>query len=391
MEYKVKFLTMILIILLFSLSIFSQDRRIASYTDISFVQSIDVYDKVFFSGGKLRGLVSLSYDFDERRKAYLSFSVGYQGPSTYKLDNDIKERKIIKSVFGEYHYILNDNLRIRPNVYFGVEKFRDSLQANYDDDMYNNTVKGLGFSVDLIREYNLTFIVGYRKIHYPNYTDLLSEMKYDSSMIKTGMYDKNVYEAGLRFKKEKWFSDLSYIRYLYTAQKVIKSDGTLSRKKQKDSEFNVILGNERKIGYFDFYPSINLSIYSSNQNYLRYKGLFDISPFFVKDAYSRMDFNINLPFLINFTNSSFNMTNVFSSRFYFSRPPRDENNNYIANEKQHQYIWFLNFEYVKNITLLAFWKVGYSISISKSNNRFEVYTPYNYTAHSFYLGYGIRY
>ncbi len=352
---------------------------------------MEVCDKAFFSGGKLKGLVSLSYDFDEKRKAYLSFSVGYEGPGNYKPDNDIKERKIIKSIFGEYHYILNDNLRIRPNVYFGVEKFRDSLQASYDDDIYNNTVKGLGFSVDLIREYHLTFIVGYRKIHYPNYTDLLSEIKYDSSMIKTGMYDKNVYETGLRFKKGKWFGDLSYIGYIYTAQKVIKSDGTFSGKKQKDFELNVVLGNERKIGSFDFYPSINLNIYSSNQNYLRYKNLFDISPFFVKDAYSRMDFDINLPLLISFTDSSLSITNLLSSRFYFSRPPRDESNNYLTDKKQHQYIWFLNFEYVRKITMLAFWKVGYSISISKSNNRFEVYTPYNYTAHSFYLGYGIRY
>ncbi|MGC8866687.1 MAG: hypothetical protein ACP5PA_00545 [Elusimicrobiales bacterium] len=378
--------------LVISLMLFPAERRFFSYVDISFMQSAEISDEFFFSGGDVKGLISLLYDFDEKRSAYLSYSIGYDGPGNYIADKDIKERSILNSLFAEYHYMWKSNLRIRPSIYFNVEKFKDNALSNYNDNIYNNAVSGIGMSLDLIKkEYYLTFISGYRKIHYPNYTDLISEIKYDSNFTKTGMYDKDVYEIGFRLKKEIWFSDLSYKRYVYARQRTIKPDGTVSGPRQRDSDFIIVVGQNRRVGFFNFYPSLSLSIYSSNQNYLRYRDLFDTSPFFVEDAYSRKDFEIGIPLSVDLEHASLNLTAVLSSRFYSSRPPRDKNNNYLVGKKQHQYIYRFCADYTIRITDLTYWKIGYALHISKSNNRFETYIPYNYTAHSFYLGYGIRY
>lgn len=379
------------IFFLFSFYLFSSHNRFATYIDISFIQSANISGGAFFSGGEVRGNLSTSYDINDRKSFYFSYIIDYQGPGSFTPERDLKERIISNSFIAEYHYLVENGMRIRPQIFIGMQKFRDSVISSYRDGLYNNNITGAGVSVDFLKIYYLTFFLNYRKIGYPNYTDLLSEMKYDNNMIKTGMYDKNVYEAGFRLKREKIFFEFNFEKYSYSNQNVISQDGTLSGEKQKDFRNVLSFGYSERLKGLDFFPVLSITFYSSNQNYLRYKNFTDTTPYFVKDAYSKRDVDVSLPVSFENKNYSFNGGININYRSYLSRPPRDEYNNYIEGKKQNQIIYRFFLDLSRKITTIAYWKIGYSFALSRSNNKFEYYIPYNYSAHSFFLEYGIRY
>lgn len=380
-----------ILLLAFIISFLHSEKNLISYVDINFIQTANICKDALFSGGIVNGSVSLSYDLNPKNLMNLSYIVNYEGAGVWNVERDIKERTIKYSLLLEDHLMIDEKIRIRPQIYLGRQRFKDSATSSYDDNIYNNNIKGIGISADLIRDYNLTIYLNYRNIKYPNYTDLLSEIRYDSYYTQTGMYDKDLFEFGGRFKKNRWFYEISYTKYNYLNQKVIAENGTYSNKRQRDKKIMFIVGSIYEFNNIDFYPSIGIDIYSSNQNYLRYKSLFDISPYFISNAYSYNDYSIKLPFQFFKKKYGIGGEVNFIKRIYNSRPPRDFNNNYIISDRQKQTFFVISTEYIRNITEIAYYKIGYTLTVSNSNNKFELYVPYNYTNHAFYLGYGIRY
>lgn len=366
-------------------------REFLSYIDINFLQTATVYDSSIFSGGMVNGSLSFSYDVNQNVSTYLSYILNYDGVGFWGIEKDIKERGVKQSLVFETHYLKNDSLRIRPQLFLGVQKFRDSAVSSYKDSIYNNRIKGVGVSLDFIRKDPITIYLNYRRINYPNYTDLLSEISYGLHYTKGGVYDKDVYEAGIRLKKYNWFFDFSYTFFDYLNQKVIKENATYSKVSQKDKNTSFTIGFKKVLyGEFLSYPSFKLDIYLSNQNYLRYKTFFDTSPYFVKDAFSYIDYSFDFPFNMKLMGYLVNFDVNFTRRNYLSRPPLNSNNEYKSG-RQNVNIFKFSSELTKDITDLSFYRVGYVFSKSSSNNKFERYIPYNYTNHTFYLGYGVRY
>ncbi|MCX7905722.1 MAG: hypothetical protein N2446_03365 [Elusimicrobiales bacterium] len=374
-----------------SFKIFCFHKSINSYIDINFIQSGHLYKGSFLTGGFIDGSISLSYDINEKNSLYFSYILGYEGEGSWKIEKDIKEKEIKHSVLIEDHIIINNFWRIRPQIYFGWQRFKDNSLYSYDYHAYNNNVKGFGSSFDYFKDYNLSFYLNYRNVNYPNYTDLLSEIGYNIYSVKTGLYDKNIFEVGFRAKKNIWFLDFSYLRYYYLRQKVVSLSGEYSNKDQRDSEYNLVIGRDLFFKEFKLHPSLEFKFYSSNQNYIRYKSFFDFAPFFVKNAYSYGEYSLKNFFEFNYDNLLFNGNLKYTRRIYNSRPPRDVNNNYIIGKKQTQDFVVFSIELIKKILYYAYYKIGYSVVVSNSNNRFELYLPYNYVSHTFYFGYGIKY
>lgn len=389
MEYEIEFLVMILLFIIFNL--ICSSKEFLNYVDINFIQTASIYDSSIFSGGLVNGSLSFSYDVNEKTSFYLSYILNYDGVSFWNIERDIKERSIKQSIVFETHYFKKDNLRLRPQLFLSFQKFRDSAVSSYEDNIYNNNINGFGFSFDFLSQNPLTVYLNYRRIRYPNYTDLLTEISYGLSFIKSGVYDKNVYEIGLRLKKNNWFFDFSYTFFSYLNQKVINETSTYSSTNQEDKNISFIVGREKIIhDELFFYPSIKLDLYYSNQNYLKYKTFLDVNPRFVKDAFSYIDFSLDLPFNLKTKDYSIGFGLGIGRRSYISRPPLNSNNEYKNGKQYINHIKF-SVEIAKNITELAYYKFGYVLLNSSSNNEFERYIPYNYTNHTFYLGYGIRY
>lgn len=377
--------------LTFIVSILYAEKSLLSYVDIDFMQSANISKDALYFTGMINSAISISYELNSKNLVNLSYLITYTGAGLWDLERDLKERNIKYSFIVEDHFSINDGVRIRPQLYIGRERFKESATSSYDENIYNNNIKGIGVSVDLVKEYKLTSYLNYRKVKYPNYTDLLSEIRYDNYYTRTGMYDKDVYDLGLRLKKGSWFYETSYIAYNYLNQKVIGPTGTYLDKKQRDKKLSFLVGYDYRFDELFLYPSFKLNIYLSNQNYIRYKSLFDTSPYFVSDAYSYKEYGFKIPIKLPKERYEINGEIRFVRRGYFSRPPRDSNNEFKTFKRQHQNVLSISGEYRRSIAEIAYYTIGYILMVSNSNNKFEFYIPYNYTNHIFYLGYGIKY
>lgn len=379
---------------LFILSLFAfadLDKGFLSYIDIRFVQRATTMNDVFITGGDIKGSIVSSYNINEKNIFYLSYILNYTGPGVYSLERDLNERELTNTFIIEEHLNYSQKIRIRPQIYTSYQRFKDNAFDSYSDNIYNNNSTGFGLSIDYLAKYTLSsFYINYRTIRYQNYTDLLSEISYDSTLTKTGMYDKKISEIGIRFKKGNIFSEINYNHIAYDKQKVIESSGVYGNKKQLDKQISLKTGFEYTTGIFELYPSIEFLFYLSNQNYLRFKSSMDTSPSFIRDAYSHYNFKFSLPI-----EKSYNKFNIrggldIMRRVYRSRPPRDVYNNYISNKNQYQNILSLYIDLTKNITDFTYMDLGYTLTISSSNNEFEFYVPYNYTSHLLFLGFGVK-
>ncbi|MCX7647509.1 MAG: hypothetical protein N2Z60_02740 [Elusimicrobiales bacterium] len=371
------------------------NKKYSTYLDLSFMQNTNLVKGSYYGGGEMNSSFGMLFDFNEKNSLALNYNILYSGPSVVSESGDLKERTISQSFTLEWQKKISEKSRVRPQLFIGKELRKSGSIGDFDDNLYNNNSKGFGLSLDRYVSKNSVFVYSilYRKIEFPNYTDLLTEFRNPGSQtqISGGLYDNNLYRLGIKWKYRNYFLSSEYTIQKYVSQKVMGEDGLYSDKKQKDGDFEFKAGVESRFYFLSFYPSVSVLIHRSNQNFLRFKSFTDMYPVFIKNAYDYNEYYFSLPSYFKFIGADFNFSLGYKKRYYAQRPPRNENNDYIYSKKQTNDLLIFDFSFSRKINELASVMFFFSFVNSSSNNDYDIYIPLNYNAASLGFGYRIKY
>jgi hypothetical protein len=384
----------IFLLTILSLNIFSKESSIAgkryiNYLDISFIQGIRKIENTYLDSGQVNSSFGFLYKYNDKNSFFANISLDYEGePVDFK--RSINERSINTSFTVEWRRSVDKNM-FRFHINYSDERFKEGSISTFKENIYNNTKKGFGLSYDInyVKDF-LSFGFLYRKIEFPNYTDLLNEIINPNYSNEGGLYNNNFYRFDVKLKYLNYFSLLAFNLQNYTNQKVLNNDGTYGNDKEKNKSYDFKFGLEEKIFDVDLYPSVMITLYRSNQNFLRFKSVSDINPVFVQNAYSYNEYKFLIPFSYSFNNNNLDFEFKYTQRNYIDRNARNSNNDYIS-EKQKDKKTSLTFSFSRRINKISEFIIIYSYLFSSSTNKYDVYFPLNYNSNYIAIGYKINY
>ncbi|HNT97827.1 MAG TPA: hypothetical protein PKK31_06140 [Elusimicrobiales bacterium] len=356
-----------------------------------------------FSGGNINTQVGLLAKITEKDQVFGLYNFNYGGPGFAPQDTkQFTDRTLTHGFNFEYRRSLGGHWRVRPGISLSKDYTRSGANETWDQGLYNTESKGfqlaVDYSFDAAHNGFITAQFLTRSIEFPNYTDLFQEFMNPSvtSELSGGQQDQRLTQVSLRPNWNKFFGGVTYTMQKYKNQKVVGATGVATygdtSEKQEDTTTTLDFGFHHKLWIFELYPVIAYSVHDSNQNYIRYKSIGDVSPYFMADNYSYKELSFSVPLDLNIT-SKWAVGGAMSvvKRNYESRLRRDKFNNYVAGEKQENTMTTLTGSIRKRINDVAMVRLSYSLVVASSNNEFEQYMPYNYTGNSFGIAYQLSY
>jgi len=362
-----------------------------------------------FSGGNINTQVGLLTKVTAKDHVFGLYNFNYAGPGFAPQDSkQFTDRSMTHGFNFEYRRSLSKRFRVRPGVSLARDYSRSGANEAWKNGLYNMTSTGLQLALDYSFDFerngiaSLTYLA--KTVKFPNYTDLLREFQNPSNTanVNGGLQDQAIKQVSLRSSWNNFFGGFTYTLQDYKNQEVIEDSGVYGDTQQKDKTVALDAGFHRTLWIFEVYPMVSYTMHRSNQNFLRYKyfgavstlatlnqGSADVT--FVAKNYDYNETTLSLPLDLNITGKwaiggSMNIT----SRTYCDRLRRDEDNNYVDGQ-QKNLMSTLTGSIRKRINDTAMVRLSYSLVVASSNNKFEKYTPYNYTGNTFGLSYQLSY
>lgn len=351
-----------------------------------------------FSGGNINTQVGLLAKVSQKDQLFGLYNFGYIGQSFTPQDSkQFTDRSMSHGFNLEYRRLLGEHFRLRPGVALTKEYRRSGANEAWETGLYNmNSVGGqlaADYTFDRERNGYVTLQYLYRKVEFPNYTDLLSEFQSAGSQgnIDGGLNDQTMGQISLRPAWNKFFGGVTYTMQNYKNQKVVELTGVYGGTKQEDTDTMLDFGFHQRLWIFEMYPMVSYTMHKSNQNFMKYKFLGDTAPEAAENYYSFKELNLSVPVDLNITSKwaiggSLNLTR----RAYDKRFARDADNNFTT-EKQINNMSTLTGSIRKRINEVAMVRLFGSMIVASSNSKFEKYMPYNYTGNSFGIAYSLSY
>jgi hypothetical protein len=351
-----------------------------------------------FSGGNINTQVGLLANVSQKDQLFGLYNFGYVGQSFTPQDSkQFTDRSMAHGFNLEYRRTLGEKFRLRPGVALTKEYRRSGANEAWETGLYNMDSVGGQLAADYTfdRERNgyVTLQYLYRKVEFPNYTDLLSEFQSAGSQgnIDGGLNDQTMGQVSLRPAWNKFFGGVTYTMQNYKNQKVVELTGVYGDTKQEDTDTMLDFGFHHRLWIFEMYPMVSYTLHKSNQNFMKYKFLGDTAPEAAENYYSFKEMNLSVPVDLNITSKwaiggSLNLTR----RAYDARLARDADNNFTAS-KQVNTMSTLTGSIRKRINDVAMVRLFGSMIVASSNSKFEKYMPYNYTGNSFGIAYSLSY
>lgn len=351
-----------------------------------------------FSGGNINTQVGLLAKVSQKDQLFGLYNFGYMGQSFTPQDSkQFTDRSMSHGFNLEYRRLLGENFRLRPGVAMTKEYRRSGANEAWETGLYNMDSVGGQLAADYTfdRERNgyVTLQYLYRKVEFPNYTDLLSEFQSAGSQgnIDGGLNDQTMGQISLRPAWNKFFGGVTYTMQNYKNQKVVELTGVYGGTKQEDTDTMLDFGFHQRLWIFEMYPMVSYTMHKSNQNFMKYKFLGDTSPEAAEDYYSFKELNLSVPVDLNITSKwAIGGSLTLTRRAYDKRLARDADNNFTT-DKQVNNMSTLTGSIRKRINDVAMVRLFGSVIVASSNSKFEKYMPYNYTGNSFGIAYSLSY
>lgn len=364
-----------------------------------------------FSGGNINTSVGLLSKVTQKDHIFGLYNFNYAGQGFAPQDSkQFTDRTMSHGFNVEYRRVLSEKFRVRPGVSLARDYSRTGANEAWKNGLYNMSSKGaqlaLDYTFDFEKNGMVTLSYSFRSVKFPNYTDLLREFMNASNTasVNGGLQDQTLKQATLRPVWNNFFGGVTYTLQNYKNQKVVEeATGVYGDTKQKDKTTMLDFGFHHRLWIFEVFPSISYSMHRSNQNFLRYKSITSaLNPATISNGSSDVtmvgkyyDYNettFSVPLDLNITSKwAVGGAMAVTRRVYTSRPPRDENNNYDFSKKQSNVMSTLTGSIRKRMNDVAMVRLFYSLVVASSNNKFERYTPYNYTGNSFGISYQLAY
>lgn len=381
-------------------------RRFTPYFDIGVTQGLYIPTQgVFFSGTNMGSNVGLLTNLSEDHSIFGLYRFDYSGPGFQVQDGkEFQSRSLGHGFSGEYRLKFSPavmgspTLRLRPGASYGINFARTVANEIWGEGLYDYNSLGGQLALDWLPEWGIvTGQVLFRKLEFPNYTDLLREFQNAGvqSELSGGLQDQNVLEFGANARWRKAFGGVRYNIQDFANEKVVEPSGTTGAyggTPQKDTSLILSAGLQASVWRFETAPQLSYNIHRSNQNFLRFKFFGDTAPAFIADNYNYNDLVFNAPLFFNFTRKyAVNASISQTFRAYSARPPRDGQNEYLTGEKQRNYLTTLGGGFRVRLNEVSFLHLNYGLVVASSNNKFEQYLPYNYTGNVVSFGYALAY
>ncbi len=336
-------------------------------------------------GGRLR--------LDDAQALMGAYTLMYSGPALRPAEgHEFKERSMDHMATVGHEWKLSPAMKLGSRVNWLSEFRRSGANESFGNGLYDFWSIGLTERLDLSVVEHLPIGVGltYAMVTFPNYTDLLAEFNSASatSELSGGMQDYNRVriDGDVEFAGQ-GRANVAVSVLPYSNATVIQADGTAGTEKQLDlmvelgAAWAQPLTGTMKAGLL-VEPSAKFLMKRSNQNFLRFRYLGDVTPTFVPKNYDYTSPSAELPIKFRFeSGKTWFLTPAWSMVAYDARPPRDTSNSYQFGKKQTNTTWLVSVGYATPMSAFASWTFGYTLQVQQSNNKFERFLPANYTAH----------
>lgn len=357
-----------------------------------------------FFGNTLASSLGGRYTLSDAHALMGAYSLTYNGPGIRPAEGrEFRERSMDHQVTVGDEWKLTDGLKLGSRVQWLNEFRRSGANEEFGNGLYDFWTIGLTEKLEVTAIPDLPIGAGvtYAYVAFPNYTDLLAEFQSASvtSELSGGQndYHRIRIDADLGFaKRGKAGVSVSMLSFINAA--VITAAGTAGSEKQLDLVVDVnaswsqpLVEGPNTTGLF-VEPYAGLAIKRSNQNFLHFRFLGDTAPTFIAANYDYLMPSFGLPLRWSFESGrTLFFRPSWSSYLYDARPPRDAGGNYVAGETQTNTTWIFTLGYAAPFRAFASWTFAWTAQVQQSNNRFEKYLPYNYTAHLLHTSIDITY
>ena len=354
----------------------------------------------FFTGANMNMNVGLLTKIAEKHSLFALYTLGFSGQAFRPQDTSEFDSKDLSHNFNfEYRWQIWKFLRLRPSAAYGFDYTRTAAGEIWGQGLYDSKSLGGGLAVDCPfsfwdKDATATVNWVYRRIKFPNYTDIIREFQGTDAQTELagGLKDQKFNEFGASLSWNKIFARLRYNFIDYNNERVVESNGTYGTQRQRDSNVILSAGFERQLWIFEAAPEVSYAIHRSNQNFLLFQSATDPSPVFAANYYDYSEIGAGVPFFLNFTQKwALNLGVDWKRRAYNSRQPREGANTFIAGQTQTNNFVTFSAGLRKRMNEVAFMTLNYSYVVATSNNKFQRYLPSNYTGQSIALGFQITY
>ncbi len=327
------------------------------------------------------------------------YQLKYEGPGLKRQEGEKFEQRMIGHSLILQHSYKYKFFVFKTKFNYGYDFLRSGTNELWGLGLYDNERIGLLEEVEykFLEDFKLKGQIGYNFIKFPNYTSLIEEYISGAEETTAGKQDNHMFLANLKLNyKINNFGILSIIQN-YINQQVLDETATYSNEKQKDFslEINYYIETLKLTKFLSFSPYTAFKYKDSNQAFL-YLISYDITtstPQVVKDYYDYTKIIFSFPFNFYLTETKIlSFIPEFEITSYLFRQPRDENNNFIENEKQKNFLALYSLIYTSQ-SFDKHRKVSlfYTYQQQSSNMKFEKYYPYNYSAHYFGIKFSYSY
>lgn len=380
------------------------ETKIAPYYSLQLTDGITIPDKGdwMFSINIVND-IGLLYQPVKNHKILGLYEIKYTGPGLRKEEGEKFTDRLMDHIFVlRHHYTFFNSYTLKTQLDYMKEYKRTGTNEIWGQGLYDFNRTGGAVIIEKKFNSNFSASIGqqYHYLDFPNYTDLLSEMRsnQESQETSTGKQNHSLYQTDITINYGTSKITANYLSMNYQKQKVIvdsvQQDGSFYVSTlQKDTlislgaQYQSILFN-----FIDFSPSISFKIKSSNQNYQHFTVATSTVPVqFIAQFYDYNQYSLSLPvsFRIN-SKWSFFYNPEWELKIYSNRPPRDDSNNFLTGTQNNSLYFFTTGFTLKanEVTNTTFF---YNFQVQSSNMKFEKYIPYNYSGHYFGINFNYTY
>jgi hypothetical protein len=379
----------------FQVALDDEDRppRLSPFYNFGWTESLAMPSQGnFLFGANLGTTLGGRYVLNPEHTVLAAYELVYAGPGLRSTEGqEFTERTTDHSVSLGHLWGFMPGLKLNSRLTYLSEFRRSGGNEPWGEGLYDFRSIGLteGLAMPLMKGLVGDLNLSLASVKFPNYTDLISEFQMGGTTAeKTGGfqdYNRITVKPSFKYRSQglAWFS---WSAQMFEHSKVITDGLVYGTAKQRENIYEIgaswrqaFFGKSRGFSTeLSLEPAVRVNMKNSNQNFLRFKSLGTL-PEFQGDYYSYNAYDFSLP--IRWTLEDTTML-VFSpevlKRDYRARAPRDGQGDYILGAKQWNQVVLLNFGVSWQAYQFARWAIGYTYQISRSNNKYDRYLPYNY-------------
>ena len=351
----------------------------------------------FLFGANLGTTLGGKYVLNPEHAFLAAYELVYAGPGLRSTEGqEFTERTTDHSVSLGHVWGFMPGLKLNSRLTYLNEFRRDSNNKPWGKGLYDfrsiGLTEGMSVPIPLVKDLTGDFNLSLASVKFPNYTDLIAEFQMGGATAeKTGGfqdYNRITVKPSVKYRSQgmAWFS---WSGQLFEHAKVISDQMVYGTDKQVENIYEI--GASWRQGFFgksrgfstelSLEPSLRIDMKNSNQNFLRFKALGTL-PEFLGDYYSYNAYDFSMPVRWTLADDTIiAFVPEILKRDYKARPPRDGEGDYVVDAKQWTQVMLFNFGISWQAYRFARWAVGYTYQMSKSNNKFDRYLPYNYFGH----------